>query len=135
MRGLIFLLIVGCGGDPGADSAEAAPAPTELPPLEMRPERTYSTPDLPLSEAERADILGFCAAVEDCNRRRCTDAQVPAMAASVKAQSNWGKMIQKAVKGYTLDDTTRYLAKLVRQEDLDWEPACRPLLKRGLTGI
>lgn len=128
-----MLVMVGCGGDPAADSAEAAPA--ELPALELRPERTYSTPDVPLTDAERTDILGFCEAVEACNRARCTEAQIPAMAGSVKPRSAWGKMIQKAIKGYTLDETTRYLAKLVRQESLDWEPACRPLLKRGLVGI
>jgi len=133
MRGLLFMVVVGCGGDPAADSAEVAPA--ELPALELRPERTYSTPDVALSDAERTDILDFCAAVEQCNRARCTDTQIPAMASSVKPRSAWGKMIQKAIKGYTLDETTQYLARLVRQEGLDWEPACRPLLKRGLVGI
>lgn len=132
---LLALALWAAGCDDSAPAAEAtdeAAAPAEeaqsgekkeRPRLPGPPRRSYEHPDVPYTDAEKADLKKICAKLLDCTRSRCPKVKVTGMA------TDYGNLLATFIKTNDPKRASRRVAELLKEDNLtSIDPACRQLV-------
>ncbi len=121
----------GCSGPAaaGSDTGVAAEVDPDAPVKKIK--RTYDNPEMPTTEQEIAEILGFCEVANECQQSKCSVDELSLKFKRVRVKSIWGKQLQKHFATHDLPGVGRRLALLVEQEGLDRKSkACREVVAR-----
>jgi hypothetical protein len=133
---LIFVLCLALGAcTTSDDTGTAASAVAEGAEKPSKKGRSYSNPESTLTKEEKADILGICTALVECERRACTKGQEQVRLGAINPQSEWGKLMVKHLNAVGRAEGGKRVARLLVQEDLKWASKdCRKVLKTYSNG-
>ena len=131
---LAFCLATG-GCTTSADTGTAASNGADAPETAEKKGRSYSNPDSKLTKEEKADILGICTALVECERRSCTKGQEQVRLGAINAKSEWGKLMVQHLNAVGRAKGGKRVARMLVQEDMKWASKdCRAVLKAYSNG-
>ncbi|MEC7946510.1 MAG: hypothetical protein VX265_03015 [Myxococcota bacterium] len=135
MRTLRLLMLVlpalpGCYRVMAVFNDTAAPGPDET--SDAKPVvRSYETPDVAMTAAERTDIEHMCSAIVAEDARNTAPGKDRGAYGRIQPKSKWGTEMLRHLNQEGRHVAAPRVARLLQQEGMKWaSPDCRSIVKR-----